>query len=79
MELVKDKKYGGECPLFATHDLRLTTSDKLYSRGELLKLAQMIKTVTQQMIAHPDATLREFSLASSLKARPECRQEPGQR
>ena len=23
MELVKDKKYGGECPLFATHDLRL--------------------------------------------------------
>ena len=46
MELVKDKKYGGECPLFATHDLRLITSDKLYSRGELLKLAQMIKTVT---------------------------------
>ena len=61
------------------YDLRLITSDKLYSRGELLKLAQMIKTVTQQMIAHPDATLREFSLASSLKARPECRQEPGQR
>lgn len=46
------------------YDLRVEASNKLYSTDFLKTVARMIKNVAQQMMTHPDSTLREIEIVS---------------